>query len=187
MFRPHPVRPARRSGGLTLMELLIALAVLAVVLGLAAPSMQSLLLQAQLRSEGSRLLNAVQLARSEAAARFRPVSICPAVQAAAGELRCGGTYGDGWLVLEGLPQDAVIEPARLLRLYHSVPDGYRVADRAGADAVGAFTYYPDGATRRNLTLSVCSRQRPDLAGWSVVINRVGRARLARDWGRCEAV
>lgn len=170
------------------MELLIALAVLAVVLGLAAPSMQTLLLQARLRSEVSRLLDAVQLARSEAAARFRPVSLCPlrpgAAPGAGGELRCGGAYSGGWLVLEGLPPDAVIEPARVLRVYPAIAEGYRVADRAGAEAVGPFTYYPDGATRRNLTLSVCSSRRPEIPGWSVVISRVGRARLARNWGHC---
>ncbi|WP_246139773.1 GspH/FimT family pseudopilin [Parahaliea aestuarii] len=187
MFRPHPVCILHRCGGLTLMELLVVLAILAIVLGLVAPSMQSLLQGARMRSEAARLLDAVQLARSEAAARHRPVSLCPAVDAEGAVPSCGGTYAGGWLVFDGPPPaDGTVAAASLLRSYPAVAAGYRIATSDGRGADVAFSYYPDGATRRNLTLSVCSIAQPQSPGWSLVINRVGRARVAQGWGRCDA-
>ncbi|WP_157976627.1 GspH/FimT family pseudopilin [Parahaliea mediterranea] len=169
------------------MELLIVVAVLATLLALAAPSMYSLLQTARMRSEAAKLLDAVQLARSEAASRQQPVSLCPAGEDAGPVLTCAGSYTGGWLVIDGLPPaDGRVQADSLLRRYPPVATGYRIATSQGRDAVAPFSYYPDGATRRNLTLSVCSLAEPEAPGWSLVVNRAGRARVARDWGRCHA-
>jgi type IV fimbrial biogenesis protein FimT len=61
-------RPFRRRG-LTLVELLIVVAVLAVLATLVAPSVRDLVLMQRLRSINSQLVTDLQFARSEAVAR----------------------------------------------------------------------------------------------------------------------
>ncbi|PSJ39298.1 type IV pilin [Zobellella taiwanensis] len=66
----------RVQAGLTLVELLVGIAVMAVLLTLAVPSFQSLRQQYQVRSAGMAVYADLQLARSEAIKRNRAVSLC---------------------------------------------------------------------------------------------------------------
>ena len=65
-----------RAPGFTLWELLCTLGVAAVTLGAGIPSFRSFLLDARLTADVNAWVLAVQLARSEAAKRGRPVMVC---------------------------------------------------------------------------------------------------------------
>ncbi len=85
-------RPQRvcRSNGLTLIELMIVLSVLATLIVLTAPSFKRMIDVQRLRSINSALVTDLQFARSEAA-HHSPVTLCwsAATPAAiAGTLRC---------------------------------------------------------------------------------------------------
>src|SRR5690606_21994323 len=85
------------SRGFTLWELLIALAVAAVALGLALPGFERLRLDMERVAAVNTFVGAVQLARSEAAKRARPVVLCKTVDFE----RCGGDeirFDHGWMV-----------------------------------------------------------------------------------------
>ncbi|MCY0856149.1 GspH/FimT family pseudopilin [Cupriavidus sp. D39] len=71
------IRPARVEKGLTLIELLVALSILAILAAAATPSFTSFLQRARLRTESSALVSDMELARSEAARRNTRVTICP--------------------------------------------------------------------------------------------------------------
>lgn len=73
MFQAHTRRPVR---GLTLIELMVAIAVAAVLLSLAAPSFKQALGRSRLSSTASELTAAVQLARAEAIRSNRRVTLC---------------------------------------------------------------------------------------------------------------
>ncbi len=64
---------ARR--GFTLVELLVAIALVAIVLALAAPSLRSIIEVQRLRSTNAQLVTDLQLARSEAVARRSLVAV----------------------------------------------------------------------------------------------------------------
>ncbi|MFV0278023.1 MAG: GspH/FimT family pseudopilin [Parahaliea sp.] len=177
----HRSRRPRDDKGITLLELLVVLAMGAVVLSLGVPSLQQLTHTLRGRLEANRLHGAVQLARNEAATRNAAVSLCPSSYASGGALRCEGTYDSGWLVLSG--DTTAPEPGNLLRVYPPPPSGYSIQTRSGVPATRELIYSSDGATRRNATFTVCPPARQS-RHWSLVINRVGRARLARDWGNC---
>ncbi len=175
------------SRGFTLLELLIVLAVLAIVLTLSAPPMIGLLRGAQLHSEVQRLQLALNLARTEAVSRNRRVTLCPSPYAEGGEPNCEGDFSSGWLVFADAQNDEQFDPLEdeLIRVFSAVPDGFQVRNRAGlAPVATALTYYPDGATRRNLTFMFCPPGRVVTSSLSVVVSRVGRPRVARDWGDC---
>ena len=67
--------PVGAPRGFTLIELMVALAVLAILLSLAAPSFSNLLASNRLSTQASELIGALNLARSEAVRRAQPVSL----------------------------------------------------------------------------------------------------------------
>src|SRR5688572_3370131 len=93
----NKVRGPHYTAGFTLFELLIVLAIAAILLGLGAPSFSDFRRNARLTSAANDLLAAAQLARTEAIKRQVPVSICPAAGVGADTV-CGTTrYERGWI------------------------------------------------------------------------------------------
>lgn len=92
------MKRASRSG-FTLTELLVTLAVASVLLGVGVPSFVEMAKDSRTRSEYNRIALSLSLARSEAAKRSRPVTLC----ARRGETQCGTDWSEGWLVFVDLP------------------------------------------------------------------------------------
>ena len=69
-----------------------------------------------------------------------------------------------------------------------MPETLTLTNRAATrNASEKIVYQPDGTSRRNRTLMICSTVRPDVPSWSVVMNVIGRPRMARGWGECPGV
>ena len=173
--------------GLTLIELMVVLVVLAVALSAGVPAMQTLLHNNRMRTEASRLLGAINLARSEAVMRNSTVSLCPSPMAFSGEAVCSGVYADGWIVFANADRDRVVDSGtdNVLKVFAGLPGGYTLSNRAGTIAASALiNYLPDGSSHRNRTLLLCSPATVAVQSLSIVINIVGRPRLARNWGEC---
>jgi type IV fimbrial biogenesis protein FimT len=90
-----------KSGGFTLVELFIALAVAAVLLTLAAPAFLDTIARARLDSATSGMVGAINLARSEAVKRARVATLCSRSEDDDGNPVCGDDddWADGWIVL----------------------------------------------------------------------------------------
>jgi Tfp pilus assembly protein FimT len=65
--------PSRRQTGVTIVELLIAVALLSLLVGIGVPTFRSWIQNSQVRTGADALLNGVQLARAEAIRRNKPV------------------------------------------------------------------------------------------------------------------
>lgn len=88
-----------KSLGFSLLELLIALAISALLLGLAVPSMQSFVQDSEISATTNRFVHSLQTARSEAIKRAGPVSLCPSSAPAVAQPVCNdGSYANGWFV-----------------------------------------------------------------------------------------
>jgi type IV fimbrial biogenesis protein FimT len=173
--------------GLTLIELMIALLVVATTLSVGTPLMQDLLHSNQLRSESIRFLRSINLARNEAVMRNRPVSICPSVMAITGKAECSGKYADGWIVFSNADKDKVVDEGEdeVLQVFEGLPAGYQLTNRSGTTAsFKLINYLPDGSSHSNRTLLFCPPHAARVESLSIVINIVGRARLIGGWGVC---
>ncbi len=182
MDRMSMRKPAR---GLTLVELVLVVALLGILTVVAEPGFQSLQQRIQMRAEATRLLAALNLARSEAVRRNVPVSLCPSSYAVSASLECGGDYSAGWIIFSNPDRSPAVNAGSLVQAYPPMHPQLQLSNRSGtllADEL--ITFLPDGSAGRNRTLMICSRVRPQLASWSLVMNIVGRSRLVRGWGEC---
>jgi prepilin-type N-terminal cleavage/methylation domain-containing protein len=96
----------RREDGFTMIELMVTIAVAAILVGIAVPSFQNYIQNTRSRALASDLSSALNLARAEAVTRADQVNVCPSDDGAA----CGGTWADGWVVI-------VVASGELLRTY----------------------------------------------------------------------
>jgi type IV fimbrial biogenesis protein FimT len=85
------------AGGFTLMELLVTLAVGAIALSISVPSMSGLIRNTRATTYTNDLVAAINIARSEAVQRGRPVTVCSSTDGAT----CSDDedWSAGWIVL----------------------------------------------------------------------------------------
>ena len=166
---PAPSRISRRQTGVTLAELLVVLAIVAILVGLAAPGFGRILMQHRLRSAEEDLRAALHVARSEAIRRGGRVTL-----RRASDGRCAPSHDSdwrcGWLVFvddDGNgrrdPGETLIQtwpPHRGIEATISVasPSTYLSINRWGRfHNLGAFRFAlrPEGSTGQADTRVLC--------------------------------
>src|SRR5262245_60959819 len=82
--------------GFTLLELMIALTVLGILLGLAVPGFREFTRQNRVTAAQNDLATAINLTRSEALRRSTPTSLCASADGAS--CASAANWGSGWIV-----------------------------------------------------------------------------------------
>lgn len=85
--------------GFTLIELMIAIAIMAIMASVAIPAYQTMVQNNRIVTTTNGLLGALQLARSEAVKQRRTITICPSSDMATCD--AGEPWHGGLIVLEG--------------------------------------------------------------------------------------
>jgi type IV fimbrial biogenesis protein FimT len=155
-----------RHTGMTLIELLIALAILALLSGIAAPALDHVVLNARRAAALEGLLRAAWFARAEAVQRGRAVLLCASAEDSAACDEGAGNWSGGWRVA---PAD---DPGEALRRAGPVADprARLLANRA------IFRFEPHDRRSTNGTLAWCDH-RGATAARALVIAPTGRPRL----------
>ncbi len=173
--------------GFTLVELLVVMVLVCVLLVVGVPALRHLFHAVLIQHEAARLMDAIILARSESVERNVPVSLCPADTSTGSASGCAGIYADGWMVFTNPDRDAAFDPARetLIKVFAPLSPYYTLTNRSGLRSLDdQLTFLPDGTSRRSITLMLCAPPGTGVESRSVVLNRVGRPRLAKGWGQC---
>jgi type IV fimbrial biogenesis protein FimT len=113
--------------GFTLLELMAAIAVLGILLGIGVPAFREMLAANRLTSVANEMVTAFTVARSEARNRGIPVTLCAANTDLDG---CEDTpeWNDGWIVFTddtGTP-GVVDDDDEVLQAFPAPPDGFAV-------------------------------------------------------------
>ena len=86
----------KHAKGFTLVELMVALSILAILLGVGVPSFASAVKNSCLSSNNNALVSSLYLARSTAVKSSEDVTLCP--RSSATSTSCGTAWKNGWLV-----------------------------------------------------------------------------------------
>ena len=162
----------RRVRGITLIELLMTLAVIAILLAAAAPAFGNLIQGGHAQSSRSALVTALNTARIFAVSKTANVVVCPSPD----QQYCGHTteWQHGWLVFLDSDRDGARgDDEELINVAGVQPDGVAIRSTAGRVRV---SYRPDGSSAgSNVSLTVCDHRGAGEAT-SLVINNAGRVR-----------
>lgn len=137
------------SRGFTIVELMTALAVVAILSAASAPAMDNLLKDLRLKSETMAMVESMYFARTEAVKRKVPVLMCRSADPQATNPTCGGatqTWTGGWLVFASGDGNDTYDNGSdtLLRTAPGAPTNVTIKANTAADQVLGFD--PDGTT-----------------------------------------
>lgn len=107
--------------GFTLLELLVTIAVAAILLGIAVPSYRSMVQQNTMASVANDLVGDLNYARSQAVTRGQPVYLCKS----ADQSTCtnAGDWSQGWIVYSPNPDGGAQTPDDSLIRVHAAVNG----------------------------------------------------------------
>lgn len=153
----------RRAGGFTLLELMVTLAVAAILISIAVPSLDEATLIGKLSTSANDLVAGVAMGRSEAIQRNSVTSLCVSSDGAS----CGsGGWEQGWILVSG---------STVIQKHAAAPRGFKVTS-----SVAKIDFQPTGVGNTQASITVC-RYAPS-AGSSerlVSVSATGRAYVSK--------
>ena len=168
---------APRPRGVTLVELVIALALLAIIITLAVPSFSDAALGGRLTSYANNLVVSANLARSEAIKRNAEVQLCVSTNGAS--CAGSGSWEQGWIIL--VPNNGQVihqqQPAAAgLRIIANGAPGFHTINFRPTGFGAIFDPVPGGAPQ----LTVCrATPTPGKQERVVSMTLTGRSSVAR--------
>lgn len=130
--------------GLTLIELLIVITLVAILMGIGVPSYRYVTTSNRMATEVNSLLGDLQYARSEAAREGQYVTVCAAQSTSTPTCAASTTanWQNGWIIFSDVNNDGTIESTEpVLRIHNA----FSSADTfVSSPATGAVTFNRDG-------------------------------------------
>ena len=172
---PSFMQSPGRQAGSTLLQMLMALLVLAILAAMAWPSFSALLARMRADTLRSQLVAVLSTARSRAVTRHQHVQACPSSDGAT----CGDDWSHGWLLFPAPPPSAQAQVAAQMPAPWLAEQRPRGPLRATGNRQRVH-FRPDGRTGgNNLSIRIC------VAGQlhsRVVVSVPGRVRSERSRG-----
>lgn len=158
--------PVKSMYGFNLLELLITLAVLAVLASIAAPNFNETVLGSKLTGYANNLVACSYLARSEAIKRHAVVKLCASSNGSS--CAVSGGWEQGWIILSG---------STVIKYQQAAGVGIKITESSNNNILN---YNPIGVGSTQATLTVC-RSTPTAGKQErvVYIGATGRGSVAR--------
>ena len=158
------------SQGFTLPELLVTLAVIAILITMSGPSLKGMIINQQVTAAAREVYNTLILARSEAVKRQQSVSLCSSINGTVCDEDNSGWH-HGWLIFNDKDADGILDTEDIL---------IRVAQERSSSEMRitwnrgfSLTFNSRGQTGTAGTFQVCDGQEVK----AVVVSMTGRARV----------
>lgn len=170
----------RKQQGFTLMEILVVVAIMAIVTVLATPSIQTFTEKSQVSSAANTILSGLIYARNEATKLGHDVVLCSSNAAGTACTRSSRGYANGFIIFGDKPNGGaggngnLDANERILLYQEALPTGYKIISNRAAtksrisysatgeiNGVGGFTLNlrKDGKNKKKLIFSTTGRVR----------------------------
>ncbi|HEC17805.1 MAG TPA: prepilin-type N-terminal cleavage/methylation domain-containing protein [Gammaproteobacteria bacterium] len=174
-----------KQNGFSLIELIVTLAIAAIVLSIGIPSFQAYIQNNRQTIAINELVTALQLARNNAITQRVPVTLCKSADTAAATPTCstGGGSGDwsqGWILFTNPNNDTTLDPGETLLRVHGPLQGEASFIGTGP-VVNQVTFTPQGRISNGFggTINLCDSRGAEHAK-ALVISLGGQVRQATD-------
>jgi type IV fimbrial biogenesis protein FimT len=147
-------RVPRAQRGYSIIEIVTAVAVLALLLGFAIPSFEQFMMNFRTTAQTNDLLADIAVARFEATKLGRNVTVAAN----------GGDWSTGWQVNADLNGNGTIAADEILRRRAELDDGFAVAAASGGAAITQIIFAPTGAMTTPTAMAEFAMCRPDNDG-----------------------
>lgn len=163
-----------RQQGFTIIELMITVALIAIVAAIGIPSFQDIVASNRVVSSINELHAGLRLARIEAVKRNDDVVFCSTSDSAS----CGGTWGDGWLIYHDADGDGVVDANELIRVGEGVHSGYSLTFSGGTTSI---TFRARGITNgQSGTFKLCDAEGDAGLARGIILLTTGATRRSLD-------
>ncbi|MFK7814877.1 MAG: GspH/FimT family pseudopilin [Gammaproteobacteria bacterium] len=163
----------KHESAFTLIELMIVIAVAAIVLTLGVPGFERTIERNQLSAYTNQLVSSLYFARSEAVRRNQSIKVCHSNNAT----DCNGAgYESGWIIFieNGTPNNTLDAGEELIRVNEALPTNYTFNPNG---SMNSFSFTANGKTDNQGTFVLCKDN--DLTkARAIIIGPAGRTRLA---------
>lgn len=173
-------RTRSAAAGLTLIELMVTIAIVAILAGLAAPSFREMVVANSLKSHASAMLSSLLLARGEALKRNGRVVLCKSATGAA--CTADGGWEQGWIVFADGNNNATLDAGEtVIQRTAALGDGLRLT---GNGNIENYVSYSGMGENRNTagaiqpgTFTLCQLSASGGKARNIVISATGRPRI----------
>ena len=118
-----------KSSGFTLIELIVTIAIAAILIGVAVPSFMELIRDNQTATQSTRFIADLNLARSEAVKRGINVFVCKSSDQAT--CTNGSNWESGWLVIADADRDAGFDAGPILHVNQGLDTNFTLRPAVG--------------------------------------------------------
>lgn len=170
----------RAGGGFTLIELMVTLAIAAIVLTVGIPSFRDLIRNNRLTTAANELVGALNLARSEAIKRGARVTVCKSADGAS--CTTSGNWAQGWIVFTDENSDGAYDTTddTLLRIRQPISE--KITMIGNTNVANYISYVATGRSKlingslQAGTIKICD-DHPSNIGKNIVLSFTGRIRV----------
>ena len=151
-----------RSSGFTLIELMVTLAMAAIIVTLAAPNLRGLVQSNRAASASNSFVTALNLARTAAVQRSIAVSICPRSSPTSSTCGGSGAWANGWIVFQDATGGGSVGSSPIIRVFSKL-DSSGTLTISGGDSFLTFDptgllVHPTSGVTFTLQMSDCTGQ-----------------------------
>jgi type IV fimbrial biogenesis protein FimT len=175
----HPAVRAAGLRGFTLIELMVTVAVAAILLAVGVPALNDALLGSKLTGHANEMVGSALLARGEAIKRNAVVSLCASADGSS--CAASGSWEQGWIVACKTSDHASCDAAGadwlIFRRFAALPSGFKMIESSGQLKLD---FQPSGVGTTQASFTAC-RDSPSVGAQERVvrISATGGAAVTR--------